>query len=208
MTSIGRFLEARTRDQKSPQAERREATRPRRTSDACPPQPKGEGGRLVKGASRRPAPLNFLPGAEDENKPRAHPRRENDGACRKCPKANDANGAKEIGDAKGCAPARDDDDDAFDRGELEESAEARRKREEWERYHAQAMRERDEGRRKMFTTYLLWTICPHKACQRAKACVGDDTEECRRERWRVAVPDEVRAEFAKVCELVSEGYDA
>ena len=69
-----------------------------------------------------------------------------------------------------------------------------------------AMRERDELRRKMFTTYLLWTICPHKACQRAKACVGDDTEECRRERWRVAVPDEVRAELAKICELVSEGH--
>ena len=103
------------------------------------------------------------------------------------------------------APAPDDDD-AFDRGELEELAEARRKREEWERYHARAMRERDELRRKMFTTYLLWTICPHKACQRAKACVGDDTEECRRERWRVAVPDEVRQELAKICELVSEGH--
>ena len=106
------------------------------------------------------------------------------------------------------APLRGDDDgDDFYREDREESAEARRKREEWERYHAQAMRERDEGRRELFTAFLLWTICPHKACQRAKACVGDDTEECRRERWREAVPDEVRAEFAKVCELVSEGYD-
>jgi hypothetical protein len=98
------------------------------------------------------------------------------------------------------APWRDD------RAGLEETAEARRQREEWERSHAQAMREREQAQHELFSAFLLWTICPHKACRRAKACVGD-TEECCRERWHQAVPDELRAELAKICELVRAGYD-
>jgi hypothetical protein len=63
------------------------------------------------------------------------------------------------------SPAEDAPDAA-----AQESAEARRKREQWERDHAQWLRERDETRRELFTLFKIWTICPHKNCQRARAC--------------------------------------
>jgi len=89
----------------------------------------------------------------------------------------------------------------------QERAEARRKREQWERDHAQWLRERDETRREMFTLFKIWTICPHKNCERARACAVD-TEECRRERWRHVVTDEIRFTIPRMAELSREGHPA
>ncbi len=95
-------------------------------------------------------------------------------------------------------------DDADPNGASRETAETRAKREQWERERALAMRERDRARRKLFTAFMMWTICPHKQCIRARACTGD-TEECRVQRWRKAVPDEIRTELFKTLELMSRG---
>ena len=101
------------------------------------------------------------------------------------------------------SPAEDAPDAA-----AQESAEARRKREQWERDHAQWLRERDETRREMFTLFKIWTICPHKNCQRARACRAVDTEECRRDRWRHVITDEMRFMLSRMGELASEGHPA
>jgi hypothetical protein len=107
--------------------------------------------------------------------------------------------------ARDSAPDADDAADT-DHAAQQETAEARRKREKWERDHARWLRERDEMRRSLFTAFKLWTVCPHKECQRAKACRAVDTEECRRERWREVVPDEVRTLLGKIARLCAEGH--
>ncbi len=83
----------------------------------------------------------------------------------------------------------------------------KRKREEFERERAKSERERDNARRKMFTIFKLWTVCPDKRCARAKACSGD-VETCLRERWRVYVSDETRALLSKTFQLIRDGMPA
>ena len=81
----------------------------------------------------------------------------------------------------------------------------RQQREDFEGYRRRVQRERDEARRVMFTAFGIWTMCPHKECQRAKACRAADTEECRRERWRHVLTDEVRFLMTRVMQLLREG---
>jgi hypothetical protein len=92
---------------------------------------------------------------------------------------------------------RIDDDD--------ESPQAKkRKREEFERARAESDRERDRARRKMFTAFRLWTVCPDKRCARAKVCSGD-VEACLNERWFVCISDETRTMLSKTFQLLSDG---
>lgn len=83
-----------------------------------------------------------------------------------------------------------------------DTEEQRRARDEWLAQQAEAKRERDEARRSLFTAFEMWTICPHKICQRNKSCRGD-TDECVMQRWRRTVPDEVRIYIGKVVEFVA-----
>ena len=103
--------------------------------------------------------------------------------------------------AQAPSPAEDAPD-----ADAQENAQARRKREQWERDHAQELRERDEMRRALFTAFKIWTICPHKNCQRAQACRAADTEECRRERWRHVVTDEIRFVLSRMSQLISDDH--
>ncbi len=87
----------------------------------------------------------------------------------------------------------------------EESPQAKkRKREQFERERAETERQRDNARRRLFTAFKLWTVCPDKRCTRAQACSGD-VEVCLRERWRVHVSDETRAFLSKAFELMRDG---
>jgi hypothetical protein len=85
-----------------------------------------------------------------------------------------------------------------------EMAEARRKREQWEREHANDARELEESRRELFTAFKMWAVCPEKVCARAKACRGN-VLECLRVRWREHVPDEMRALLSKSIDLYRQG---
>lgn len=87
-----------------------------------------------------------------------------------------------------------------------EIAEAKRKREHWERVHANDARELEESRRVLFTAFKLWTVCPHKVCARAKACRGD-VLECMRVRWRKYVSDDTRALLSKTITLWKQGME-
>lgn len=84
----------------------------------------------------------------------------------------------------------------------DETPERRRKREEWERCHAEERRLRDSARRKLCNAFKIWTVCPHKICRRHRGCSGD-TGECISQRWRHLVPEELRIYTFKVMHLVS-----
>jgi hypothetical protein len=87
----------------------------------------------------------------------------------------------------------------------DESPQAKkRKREQFERERAVSERERDNARRKLFTAFQLWMVCPDKRCARAKACSGD-VEVCLRERWHVHISDETRAMLGKTLQLIGDG---
>lgn len=73
-----------------------------------------------------------------------------------------------------------------------------------QRDNERRMREMEEARRALFTAFRLWQACPDRHCKRAGACRGD-LDECRRQRWRVCVPDEVRAVLSKACEFAKNG---
>jgi hypothetical protein len=83
----------------------------------------------------------------------------------------------------------------------------KRKREQFERQRAASERERDNARRKMFTFFKLWTVCPDKRCARAQACSGD-VETCLRERWFVHISDDIRALLSKTFQLMRDGLSA
>jgi hypothetical protein len=80
----------------------------------------------------------------------------------------------------------------------------KRQREEFERARADADRTRDQARRKLFTHFRLWTVCPDKRCARAKACSGD-VGACMKERWRVCISDETRTLLSKTFQLLNDG---
>ena len=86
-------------------------------------------------------------------------------------------------------------------------ASKKREREEFARMQAESNLARDDMRRKLFTAYRLWTMCPDKRCKRAQACRGD-TELCVRQRWHVYVSDEDRALLSKTFELMKDGMPA
>lgn len=81
-----------------------------------------------------------------------------------------------------------------------DTEEQRRRRDEWLKQQAENRRETDEARRALFNAFKIWTVCPHRICQRNKACRGD-TDECVMLRWRRVVPDEVRIYLAKALDF-------
>ena len=82
--------------------------------------------------------------------------------------------------------------------EAAESAQAKkRKREEPEG-------DREAARRRLFTAFRLWTVCPDKRCVRAKACRGD-VDVCLHARWFVLVSAETRAMLGKALQLMHDG---
>jgi hypothetical protein len=88
------------------------------------------------------------------------------------------------------------------RNETDEERQARQL--QAQRDNERRQRETEEARRALFTAFRLWQACPDKHCKRAAACRGD-LDECRRQRWRVCVPDEVRAVLSKACEFAKDG---
>jgi hypothetical protein len=79
------------------------------------------------------------------------------------------------------------------------------------RAQAQAQRRidanrRDElaARRNMFSHFRMWTVCPGKACMRARACRGD-VERCLRERWHPLVPPRLKVLLQKTSALMANG---
>jgi hypothetical protein len=85
-----------------------------------------------------------------------------------------------------------------------EALERRHRREQFERQRADNDRMRDEARRKMFTHFRMWTVCPDKRCLRAQACAGN-VEECLNERWRPVVPAELKTLLQKSLALMADG---
>jgi hypothetical protein len=64
--------------------------------------------------------------------------------------------------------------------------------------------ERLAARRRMFSFFGMWRVCPDKRCIRAKACSGD-IHACTTERWRVVVPPEFKALLFKTVYLMNRG---
>jgi hypothetical protein len=90
--------------------------------------------------------------------------------------------------------------------EDDETPEAKRRtREAFERQRAENDRLRDDVRRRTFSFFKMWTICPDKRCIRTRSCAGD-VEECLDERWRKAVPPEFRILLKKFTANMREGH--
>jgi len=90
--------------------------------------------------------------------------------------------------------------------EEDESPEAKRaKREAFARQKAQGDRELAQARRKMFTHFQLWKICPDKRCARAQACAGD-AARCMNERWHVVISPQTKAFLQKYFDCLRDGH--
>src|SRR6185437_10853563 len=65
-------------------------------------------------------------------------------------------------------------------------------------------REEQAARRNLFSHFRMWTVCPGKACMRARACRGD-VERCLRERWHPLVPPRLKVLLQKASAFMANG---
>jgi hypothetical protein len=85
--------------------------------------------------------------------------------------------------------------------------EAKHAREEAQRQNDERARAQEAQRRRLLSHFRMWTICPGKACGRARACRGD-VQRCMSERWHVVIPAETKALLHKASEMMADGVPA
>ena len=76
-------------------------------------------------------------------------------------------------------------------GETKEDAKLRSQKEAQAQIEANRLAT-NEARRKLYTAWLFWKFCPHKACRRQCGCVGD-VERCYNRFWP-SVPEDIKVQ--------------
>jgi len=83
---------------------------------------------------------------------------------------------------------------------------SRQRQAEWQRQREEDARALSGARRKLFTAFRIWQVCPAKLCQRQHACRGD-AERCMNERWHRLAPPALKAFLGKVFDGVRDGLE-
>ena len=94
-------------------------------------------------------------------------------------------------------PTQHQTPDDKQRAQVQAQAEAQRRNDANRRQELAA-------RRNMFSHFGMWTVCPGKACMRARACRGD-VERCLNERWHPLVPPRLKILLQKASALMANG---
>jgi len=88
----------------------------------------------------------------------------------------------------------------------EDDAALKARQAEWQRQREEDARALSGTRRKLYTAFGIWKVCPAKLCQRQRACRGD-AERCMIERWHPLAPPDLKAFLGKVFDGVRDGLE-